>query len=120
MPYWAPALATPRTPGPWAVPRSVTSSTRCDRVGVLAGPRSMASRERRSTLMATITKKDLVDRICGGTTVKRAQVRKVIKLFLHMIADELAGKNRLEFREFGVFEVRIRAPRIAQNPKTLE
>jgi len=70
--------------------------------------------------MATITKKDLVDRICGGTPVKRAQVRKVIKLFLDMIADELASENRLEFREFGVFEVRVRAPRIAQNPKTLE
>jgi len=28
--------------------------------------------------------------------------------------------NRLEFRDFGVFETRTRAARTAQNPKTLE
>ena len=33
---------------------------------------------------------------------------------------DLAKGNRLEFRDFGVFEVRETAPRIAQNPKTLE
>ncbi len=26
----------------------------------------------------------------------------------------------MEFRDFGVFEIRNRAPRVAQNPKTLE
>jgi integration host factor subunit beta len=70
--------------------------------------------------MATITKKDLIDRIAGSTPVKRAHVRKIVQLFLDMVADELAAQNRLEFREFGVFEVRARAPRTAQNPKTLE
>ncbi|MEC7130200.1 MAG: HU family DNA-binding protein, partial [Planctomycetota bacterium] len=34
--------------------------------------------------------------------------------------EELADGNRLEFRDFGVFEVKHRAARIAQNPKTLE
>ncbi|MHC4147372.1 MAG: HU family DNA-binding protein, partial [Planctomycetota bacterium] len=33
---------------------------------------------------------------------------------------ELANNNRLEFRDFGVFEVREQAARVAQNPKTLE
>ena len=33
--------------------------------------------------------------------------------------DELGKGNRLEFRDFGVFEVRSRAARTAQNPKTL-
>ena len=32
----------------------------------------------------------------------------------------LARGNRLEFRDFGVFEIRERAGRVAQNPKTLE
>jgi len=36
------------------------------------------------------------------------------------IASELAKNNRLEFRNFGVFEVKERAARVAQNPKTLE
>ena len=36
------------------------------------------------------------------------------------IINELCQNNRLEFRDFGVFETRTRASRIAQNPKTLE
>jgi integration host factor subunit beta len=69
--------------------------------------------------MATITKKDLIDRISGASPVRRADVRKVVQFFLDLMVSELGSGNRLEFREFGVFEVRSRAPRIAQNPKTL-
>ncbi|MHC4677681.1 MAG: HU family DNA-binding protein [Planctomycetota bacterium] len=36
------------------------------------------------------------------------------------IISELAKGNRLEFRDFGVFETVTRAARMAQNPKTLE
>jgi len=39
--------------------------------------------------------------------------------FLDEIISELAEGNRLEFRDFGVFEPREHAPRNAQNPKTL-
>ena len=35
-------------------------------------------------------------------------------------ASELAADNRLEFRDFGVFETRSRNARVAQNPRTLE
>ena len=47
-------------------------------------------------------------------------VKEVVQSFLNEIIDELARGNRLEFREFGVFEVRERAARRAQNPRTLE
>ena len=70
--------------------------------------------------MATITKKDLIDRISGGSSVKRADVRKIVQFFLDLVVSELADGNRLEFREFGVFEIRARAARTAQNPKTLQ
>ena len=36
------------------------------------------------------------------------------------VMEELARNNRLEFRDFGVFETRTRAARTAQNPKTME
>ncbi|MDF1800425.1 MAG: HU family DNA-binding protein [Planctomycetota bacterium] len=36
------------------------------------------------------------------------------------MTEELAADRRSEFREFGVFEVRERAARIAQNPRTLD
>ncbi len=70
--------------------------------------------------MSTVTKRDLAERIAENTQAKRVTVKHVIQAFLDQITDELAKNNRLEFRGFGVFEVRKRAARIAQNPKTLE
>jgi integration host factor subunit beta len=70
--------------------------------------------------MATITKKELIDRIAERTQVKRVAVKSIIQAFLDEITRELCENNRLEFRDFGVFETRTRASRVAQNPKTLE
>ena len=67
----------------------------------------------------TVTKKELVDRIADSTKAKHVLVKKVVQGFLDEIIEELAKGNRLEFRDFGVFEPRQRAARIAQNPKTL-
>ena len=70
--------------------------------------------------MSTITKKEVIDRIAENTNTRRAVVKPVIQSFLDEIIDELAKNNRLEFRDFGVFECKVRAARRAQNPKTLE
>ena len=70
--------------------------------------------------MSTITKKDLIDRIAKGTDTKRVVIKPIIQNFLDEIISELAKGNRLEFRDFGVFEVVTRAARVAQNPKTLK
>jgi integration host factor subunit beta len=77
--------------------------------------------------MITITKKELVDRIADElnrdrpkSQIKRVQVKRVVQKFLDMIIEDLSKGNRLEFREFGVFESKLRAARLAQNPKTLE
>jgi len=70
--------------------------------------------------MHTITKKELVDRIADQTHQKRVVVKKVVQLFLDEVIEELGRGNRLEFRDFGVFETKQRAARIAQNPKTLQ
>ena len=70
--------------------------------------------------MRTVTKKELIDRIADRTGNKRVVVKRIIQGFLDEIVDELGQGNRLEFRDFGVFESRIRAARTAQNPKTLQ
>ncbi len=70
--------------------------------------------------MATITKKDLIDRIADRTNLKRVLVKKTVQEFLDQVIQELGKGNRLEFRDFGVFEIKERAARIAQNPKTLQ
>src|ERR1700679_3749308 len=70
--------------------------------------------------MATITKKELIDRIADHAAQRRVQVKRVVQQFLDEIVNELGKGNRLEFRDFGVFETKIRKARKAQNPKTLE
>jgi integration host factor subunit beta len=70
--------------------------------------------------MKTVTKKELVNRIAERTGVTKVVAKEIIQSFLDEIIDELAQGNRLEFREFGVFETKERAARRAQNPRTLE
>ncbi len=70
--------------------------------------------------MATITKKELIDRIADSTSQRRVQVKKIVQQFLDEVISELGRGNRLEFRDFGVFETKIRKARRAQNPKTLQ
>ena len=67
--------------------------------------------------MATITKKELIDRIADQTQTKRVTAKKIIQTFLDAVIDELSQGHRLEFRDFGVFEHKDRRGRIAQNPK---
>lgn len=68
----------------------------------------------------TITKKSLVETIADATGQRRSDVKKTLQELLNQIVDELGEGNRIEFRDFGVFEVKERAARTAQNPRTLE
>jgi integration host factor subunit beta len=68
----------------------------------------------------TITKRELVNRIAEETGQTKVVVREILQRFLDSVIDELVDGNRLEFRDFGVFEVRERPARVAQNPRTLE
>lgn len=70
--------------------------------------------------MSTITKKELIDRIAENTGTQRGVVKPVVQSFLDEVIRELTAGNRLEFRDFGVFEIRTRPGRTARNPKTLE
>ena len=67
--------------------------------------------------MATITKKKLVQEISQKLGVHPNEVRDVVQLFLDLITQELASGNRLEFRDFGIFEIVKRKQKIGRNPK---
>ncbi len=67
----------------------------------------------------TTTKKELIQRISDQTGQPKVLIRDILQLFLEEIEEELVQGRRIEFREFGVFEVRERASRYAQNPRTL-
>ncbi len=70
--------------------------------------------------MATVTKKDLIEQVARDTGMKRVIVKRLVQSLLDNMILELGRGNRLEFRDFGVFETKERAPRVAQNPRTLE
>ena len=68
----------------------------------------------------TIAKRTIAERIAERLGIGQTQSLQVIQAFLDEIIAELAKGNRLEFRDFGVFETVERKPRMALNPKTLE
>ena len=71
-------------------------------------------------MASATTKQDMIKRVAAETELPRNEVRQIAQAFLDAIIDELAHGKRLEFREFGVFEVVTRKPRVARNPRTGE
>ncbi|MCX8089942.1 MAG: integration host factor subunit beta [Verrucomicrobiae bacterium] len=68
----------------------------------------------------TLTKRELVTRISSETRLSQKQVLEVVQKTLDYIAEALARNNKVELRKFGVFEVKIRKPRIGRNPNAPE
>jgi len=68
----------------------------------------------------TLTKRDLVVRISGETGLVQQQVLDVIQKTLDYIADSLAKGDKVELRNFGVFEVKVRKARVGRNPNAPE
>lgn len=67
-----------------------------------------------------MTKRDLVVRISKETGLIQEDVYAVIQKTLDYITEGLMQGNHVEFRDFGVFEVHIRKPRIGRNPNKPE
>jgi nucleoid DNA-binding protein len=65
-----------------------------------------------------MTKRDLVVRIAHQTDLKQQDVMQVIQLALDTITNELAAGRGIEFRNFGVFELKKRKPRVGRNPNS--
>jgi DNA-binding protein HU-beta/integration host factor subunit alpha len=63
-----------------------------------------------------MTKRDLVARISGETGLAQAQAAKAVETVFDGIIDSLSRGEGVELRNFGVFEVRHRRPRIGRNP----
>src|SRR6266700_1112253 len=63
----------------------------------------------------TLTKRDLVIRISNETGLIQQQVLDVLQKTLDYIAEALAKGDKVELRNFGVFEVKVRKARIGRN-----
>src|SRR5216683_6722298 len=64
----------------------------------------------------TLTKRDLVMRISSETGLVQQQVLDVVQKTLDYIAEALAKGDKVELRNFGVFEIKVRKARIGRNP----
>src|SRR6266446_1598316 len=64
----------------------------------------------------TMTKRDLVIRISSETGLIQQQVLDVVQKTLDYVAEALAKGDKVELRNFGVFEVKVRKARIGRNP----
>ncbi len=67
--------------------------------------------------MSTVTKKKLIHLISQKRGLHPTDVRNIIQTFLDTMTDCLSEGERLEFRDFGVFEVVKRKQKIGRNPK---
>jgi len=65
----------------------------------------------------TVTKKGLVAAIAAQAKLHPTQVREVIQGLLEQITEALERGERLELRDFGVFEVVTRKQKVGRNPK---
>ena len=63
-----------------------------------------------------MTKRDLVVRISEETGLIQQDVYTIIQKTLDYIVEGLTKGETIEFRNFGVFEVRTRKQRIGRNP----
>ena len=64
----------------------------------------------------TLTKRDLVLRISEETGLTQQQVFDIIQKVFSHITQALAQGKKVELRNFGIFEVRVRKARIGRNP----
>jgi integration host factor subunit beta len=70
--------------------------------------------------MKTIKKKEIAKRIAQEHGITATLAGDIIQRFLDEVIKELGNGNRLEFRNFGVFESRSVKPRQGRNPRTGE
>lgn len=65
-----------------------------------------------------MTKKEIVRTISEEIGLTQLQTKEIVQKTFNAIVDTLVRDRRIELRNFGVFEVKRRAPRNARNPRT--
>ena len=68
--------------------------------------------------MRAVTKKEIVPTISEEIGLTQLQTKEIVQKTFNAIVEALVEDGRIELRNFGVFEVKRRAPRKARNPRT--
>lgn len=67
-----------------------------------------------------MTKKEIVRTISEEIGLTQLKTKEIVQKTFDAIVEALVDEGRIELRNFGVFEVKRRAPRKARNPRTGE
>jgi nucleoid DNA-binding protein len=67
-----------------------------------------------------VTKKEIVRSISEDLGLTQLKTKEIVQKVFEAILNTLAEEGRVELRNFGIFEVKRRAPRKARNPRTGE
>ncbi|HLD41188.1 MAG TPA: HU family DNA-binding protein [Candidatus Omnitrophota bacterium] len=65
-----------------------------------------------------MTKKDIALKVADATGIRQIVVKKVLEGIFDCIVESLLRDEKIELRNFGVFKVKTRRPRIGRNPRT--
>lgn len=65
-----------------------------------------------------MTKKEIVRTISEEIGLTQLKTKEIVQKTFDAIVEALVEERRIELRNFGVFEVKRRAPRKARNPRT--
>ena len=65
-----------------------------------------------------MTKKEIVRQIAERIEETQLKTKEIVQLTFDAIVDTLIANRRIELRNFGVFEVRLRKGRKARNPRS--
>jgi len=65
-----------------------------------------------------VTKKEIVKAISDKTGLTQLQIKQIVQHTFDGIVETLLEEGRVEFRNFGVFQVKSRKARRARNPRT--
>ena len=63
-------------------------------------------------------KLDIAHKVAEALSIKDQDAMKIVNEVIDAIRESVIEHKRLEIRNFGVFEVKERKPKIGRNPKT--
>lgn len=66
--------------------------------------------------MNTLTKMDAIKAVSQKTGLSQVATEKAIETFLSEIQSALSGGTRVEFRGFGIWEIKVGKARVGRNP----
>jgi integration host factor subunit beta len=65
-----------------------------------------------------MTKKDIVVRIAEQLDLPQLRTKELVQRTFDALIDTLVEEGRVELRNFGVFQVKLREARVGRNPRT--